>query len=189
MYWAHSRGQNGLYDRLRAARMVFETRPGQGSEPDLIVETPDAIIVIEAKLGSGNLVRCQEAARVSARYQENGWWRQVFREDYQRVACKERRYEIARLWLLGSWMAKEAGKAFRLVVLMPRAQDADLERQVRPLLLGDDRFARSDWESVYEFVAGAPGATDRRTTFLEYFRNKTLGYDSSGRLQKAFTVR
>lgn len=190
VYWSCLSGQEGVYELLRRAREEFELRPAKGSEPDLIIEASNAVVIIEAKLGAVSRVPPPANPRVQTRYQANRWWGIVFRGDFHRVVVAEKRYEVARFWLLGSWMAQQTNKSFYLVVLMPSLRDPDLESDFGPLISQREHrsFLRRDWERIYQFLLRAPGGEDDdRRKLLDYFRHKTAGYRNC-KLSRAFNI-
>jgi len=50
------------------------------------------------------------------------------------------------------------------------------------------KFIRIIWEDLYQQIlnSGSPGIDEGM--MIKYFRNKTIGYDGNGRLQKAFSI-
>ena len=50
------------------------------------------------------------------------------------------------------------------------------------------QFKRVTWEEIYGFIADNAPENGNKSVILDYFRNKTTGYDRFGELQKAFTV-
>jgi hypothetical protein len=53
-YWYYDEESQNTYPLLLKARSTFGEKPYRGSEPDLLIETEDTIIVIECKTGSSN---------------------------------------------------------------------------------------------------------------------------------------
>ena len=110
----------------------------------------------------------------------------------QSIAVEEKLYQLMRCWLLGSWMAKEAGKRFVLVNLVARASDASVPSRFGAHIVASEerRFVRATWEGIRELIRGHVSLTaDSRTTALvAYLDYKSLGYDSRGRLRTAFAM-
>lgn len=101
-----------------------------------------------------------------------------------------RRYELLRLWLLGTWAAAKHGKRFELVNLVRQGSEEDgpVFAEAHFDTTPARRFHRATWESIHDLVAAAssPTASDLRLT--DYLRTKSLGYSSSGKLVKAFAL-
>jgi hypothetical protein len=73
------------------------------------------------------------------------------------------------------------------VVLAER--ETDIETRFAPHIKADvhRQFRRLSWEEIYNHVAQTtPHGPDQE--MLAMLENKTIGYNSSGELQKAFSV-
>lgn len=116
-YWSFDASSCDTWRRLAEARSAFGELEGRGSEPDLVVTTDDAHIWVEAKLGSTNDTKPSDVEGARRRYTGGGegWYSSVVSSPFDAVAVEQRRYELLRLWLLGSWSAAEHGKRFVLV--------------------------------------------------------------------------
>lgn len=188
VYWSYSSDEDGTYGELSAARETFGEVPSRGSEPDLIVTTDSSLIIIEAKLFAKNETT-PTRPEVCDVYRDaaDGWAASVFTTDFRTVSEQHRKYELARFWLLGTWMAERMDKAFRLVNLVPALLETDIVSRFRPCLAEAPRrrFARISWEDIGRWVdANATDLPDARV-LTSYLENKTGGY-RDGRLQKAF---
>jgi hypothetical protein len=75
---------------------------GEAKTGHLIIVTETSIFFIEAKLSSGNELKSSKNRK---KYETGGknWCSKVFRSDYAPVAIREKKYELMRLWLLGTW--------------------------------------------------------------------------------------
>lgn len=191
-YWSFDASTGDAWAPLAEARSAFGELEGRGSEPDLVITTDNAHVWVEAKLGSSNSTRPSDVNGASRRYTSGagGWYSSVVGSPFESVAVELRRYELLRLWLLGSWTAARLGKAFVLVNLVRKGFEDDVPafaamhfRQDR-----DRLFRRITWESVYRDVEVAPPHAAADEALLRYLRGKTLGYDGHGRLIRAFAL-
>lgn len=189
VYWSYSQSEKGLLNILGRAREEFELVPARGSEPDLIVTSEKALIFIEAKLTAGNNT-IPSQAKVEQKYVSGGdkWWDEVFISNFQEVAVQAKKYELARFWLLGTWMAKELGVDFHLVnlVLADRARDIEQSFGIHIKNNKKRQFHRMTWQNINAFIANNNDSSPNREKVLHYLNNKTIGYDAGGRLKKAF---
>lgn len=189
-YWSFDASTGNTWAPLAAARAAFGEVEGRGSEPDLVITTDAAVIWVEAKFGSSNSTRPSEVDGSARRYTAgaNGWYSSVVASSFQTVAVEHRRYELLRLWLLGSWAASQLGKHFLLVNLVRDGFEEDVPSfAAKHLRQGCDRVVRRDtWESIRRGIEAAPPLTADDVTLVSYMRDKTLGYSSRGRLERAF---
>jgi hypothetical protein len=188
IYWSYNQREGSDWSLLNRARREFGERVSRGSEPDIIIKTDDALFFIEAKLTAGNMT-VPSNPDYSKKYETGAksWFSSVFASDYKTVAITEKKYELLRFWLLGTWMAEQMEAEFYLINLVLEKRESDIES-----IFGDHikenqrrRFLRKTWESIYEYVLKSSASRDRKE-IVRYFRNKTLGYNGSGRLQRAF---
>ncbi|MGD0072467.1 MAG: hypothetical protein ABSB71_13020 [Candidatus Bathyarchaeia archaeon] len=191
VYWSYSQSEKNAWSKLVQARKEFELVPEKGSEPDIIIKSDKALFVIEAKLKASNkTVPSSKDPLVKEKYVTGGcgWYQDVFKSDFETVAISDRKYELLRFWLLGSWMAQNQRLRFILVNLVPAEREKDIETQFKKHIKEDTNraFLRSTWEDIYRLIQ----ETDNRKKhlMLDYFRNKTVGYDREGNLQRAFSV-
>lgn len=187
----------GVFDKLADARTAFELVPAKGSEPDIIIVGDDRLVIIEAKLNAGNNTKPRNdevATKVGAKYSsaENQWWLKVFKSDFQKVAVTDQKYEMARFWLLGTWMAEQLGVDFDLVNLVgdKSTREQDIVVRFSPHIeIGPRRkFHKLTWEQIYEYILGNASISPERQSVIDYMENKTVGYDSKGNLCKAFNI-
>lgn len=191
-YWSFDRSTGETWAPLAEARTASGEVAGRGSEPDLVITTDDAHVWVEAKLASSNSTQPSDAGGALIRYTTGaaGWCASVVTSPFDLVAVEQRRYELLRLWLLGSWAAARLGKRFVLVNLVREGFEEDVPgfaathfRQNPGRLVH-----RCTWESVFRRAEGAPQHTAADKALLKYFAEKTLGYDGRGRLIRAFAV-
>jgi hypothetical protein len=204
-YWSTSADMGEGCRLLTMARDAFEARNGQQTEPDLIIVTDKILFVIEAKFVSNNTRINLETMQPSVleRHRKkcqnyetcgNNWFNEVFANNVHAVDI--RRYELMRMWLLGSWMARESNRGFCLVNLVLHGKEVVAEKAFRnqiqeiPLNLDNGRkFVRYEWEGIYSAIKGRPGTYAKR--LVCYFESKSSGYSfnrSRGRLKHAFQV-
>jgi len=117
------------------------------------------------------------------------WFNDVFTSDYESVASKEGYYELMRFWLLGTWMANYLDVEFCFINLVLENRETDIEPIFRKHLKEkpNRQFHRFTWESAYRYVSEQPPVKDTEI-MLEYFRDRTIGYDRKGHLLKAFSL-
>ena len=77
---------------------------------------------------------------------------------------------------------------FYLINLALSEREADIETIFKAHIKEKQRrkFLRTTWETIYEYISKNPYKDT--VTMTSYFKNKTLGYDGNGRLQRAFSV-
>lgn len=191
IYWSYSQRENFSWSELNEARTEFGEEIKRSSEPDIIIKTNNALLFIEAKLTAGNKTVPSDTSN-SKRYEIGGdnWFLKVFKSDYKTVGIVEKKYELLRFWLLGTWMAKQQNLNFYLVNLVLSERDKNMEAIFKRHICENQRmkFVRITWEDIYQQIlnSGLPGRD--KDKMIEYFRNKTIGYDSNGELQKAFLI-
>lgn len=189
-YWSYCPEAKGTWSPLDAARRIFGETPKRDSEPDLIVETDDAIFWIETKFLSGNETSPSNPAD-SKQYITGGdrWFERVFQSPFGVVAVDKQFYELARFWLLGSWGSEQAGKRFYLINLVRDQKEQNVEREFgRHINVHSDRqFKRATWEDIYRFVQGSDPSTGCARV-LEYMEGKSAGYSTLRRLVPAFSM-
>jgi len=191
IYWSYSQVARGVWPRLACARAEFGEHPNRSSEPDLIIASDSALFFIEAKFTATNKTKPSNPQQTK-KYLTGGdnWYSQVFKTDYNTLVNKERKYELVRFWLLGSWLAARLNRDFYLVNLVLEKREKDIERLFKPHLKSNNQrhFLRWTWEDIYHFVSKNAVATPAKNLFTSYFECKTTGYNHLGKLQAAFQV-
>ena len=191
IYWSYSQRENSSWSELNEARTEFGEEIKRSSEPDIIIKTNNALLFIEAKLTARSETVPSDTSN-SKRYEIGGdnWFSKVFKSDYKTVAIAEKKYELLRFWLLGTWIAKQENLNFYLVNLVLSEQDKNIGTIFKRHICENQKmkFTRITWEDMYQQIlnSGLPGRD--KDKMMEYFRNKTIGYDSNGELQKAFSI-
>ncbi len=193
IYWSYSPSQKKAWDELQEARKQFETRPQKGSEPDIIIKSNNALFFVEAKFKANNNTVCKsENPEVWKKYEtsDDNWFSKVFKSNYKTIAIAEKKYELLRFWLLGTWIAKQQDLNFSLINLVLSERDKNIETIFKRHICENQKmkFIRITWEDIYQQIlnSGLPGRD--KDKMIEYFRNKTIGYDSNRKLQKAFLI-
>ena len=191
IYWSYSQKENSSWSELNQAREEFGEEIKRSSEPDVIIKIDDTLLFIEAKLTAGNETEPSNKSG-SKKYKNAGGnlFSKVLKSDYKTIAIDEKKYELMRFWLLGTWIAKQQDLDFYLVNLVLSEREKDIEAIFKRHLYENQRtkFIRITWEDLYQQIlnSGSPGIDE--DTMIKYFRNKTIGYDGNGRLQKAFSI-
>lgn len=191
IYWSYSQSENKLWSLLKKGREEFELRPDKGSEPDLFILGEKSLIIIEAKFGASNKTTPSKLY-VEDKYVSGGqsWWNEVFHSDFTTLAVQNKRYELARFWLIGSWMAKQYGLDFYLINLTLSKQESNIEQSFKEHIIEDNskNFKRITWEEIYNFIIDTPTTELEKEKMLDYYENKSIGYDREGNLLKAFSI-
>lgn len=191
-HWSFEASTRNTWQPLAKARSAFGELEGRGSEPDLVITTDDAHVWVEAKLGSSNDTTPSDVDGARRRYTSggDGWYSSVVNSPFATVAVEQRRYELLRLWLLGSWAAAQHGKRFVLLNLVREGLEEDVPSfATRHFNQGTERLVRRlTWESLCRGIEGAPPHTAADAALLKYMKGKTLGYDGRGRLIRAFAL-
>jgi hypothetical protein len=191
MYWSYSEKAHGAWSELNKARNEFGENLQRSSEPDLIALTDTALFFIEAKLtATNNTSPSGSNNRTNYLTGGNEWHNKAFVSDFDTIAIKSKKYELFRFWLLGSWLANEMKLDFYLLNVVLTERETDIEKRINPhIRTGSNRqFKRVTWEEIHSFIAEYAPEDYKKNVILEYFRNKTIGYNRFGKLQKAFMV-
>lgn len=188
--WSFSPQENAQWSWLNRARLEFGETISRGSEPDIIVLTDTDLFFIEAKFRSGNNTAPSDETNTK-KYKTGGvnWYHSVFKNPYQEVAVDSKKYELLRFWLLGTWIAKQIGLDFHLVNLVLKERDKDIGELFGKHILqtGNRKFSRIEWEEIHSFIAGLSLSDPGTVEMINYFNNKSQGYDGNGNLQRAFS--
>lgn len=193
IYWSYSQSEQDTWSKLQKARREFEIRPKKGSEPDIIIKTDSILFLVEAKFTANNNTVFQSRNPTTEKKYEtggNGWYRIVFRSPFETIAISEKKYELLRFWLIGSWIAQCLQLDFRLVSLVLQDQEKDIEKIFRRHIKENQRrkFVRVSWEDIYAHILNSDSSSREKDTVKGYFENKTIGYNRHGKLQKAFSI-
>lgn len=195
IYWSHSQSEGdktSVWAPLQGAREEFETNPKKGSEPDLIIKSKNALFLIECKLtANNNTVLRSNDPMARVKYVNGGgkWFSDMFTSDFDTIVMKDKKYELFRFWLIGSWIAHNHQLNFYLINLVLSQKEKDIEQTFRRHIKENHerKFLRVTWEDVYQFILDSKLRSIERDKIVEYFKNKSIGY-KSGKLQKAFSL-
>lgn len=191
IYWSYSQSQQNLWDMLKRGRKEFELIPSKGSEPDIIILCRKALVIIEAKFCADNKTNPSKLY-VEDKYVSGGegWWKKVFHSDFKTVAIEDKKYELSRFWLIGSWIANQLNLDFYLINLTLSDQEKDIEQIFKRHIIEDKSrvFKRITWEQIFEYISNSGFSEHNKETMIRYFKNKTIGYDNNGNLQRAFSI-
>lgn len=188
--WSYSPKEKSDLTLLNQARKEFGEAIARGSEPDIIIRTNKVLYFIEAKLTAKNETTPSELQN-RKEYETGGdrLFQHIFKSDYETVAEKEKRYELMRFWLLGSWMAKKLSVDFEFYSLVMQSRELDIEATFGKHIIEttERQFSRLTWEQIYAFIKLLPDNKEKHI-MTEYFENKTIGYNSISAIIKAFNV-
>ena len=191
IYWSFSQEEGTSWSQLIRANREFGERPKRGSEPDLIVISKDALFFIEAKLTASNKTS-PSRTDVAESYQAGGdhWYSRVFKQDFLTVAFQKNKYELLRFWLLGTWLADQLGLPLYLLNLVLAERERDIESLTATFMKTNEKrcFQRITWEQIYNFINEKASHYMEKQIMLDYCRNMSIGYDSRGRLHRAFSI-
>jgi hypothetical protein len=188
IFWSYSDCEKGEFPLLNEARNRFGESKRAGTEPDLIICSKNHLIFVEAKFTSGN-----DTAPSKEDYLEkyivanDGWYANVFKKDIKTVSMKDKKYELMRNYLLGTWLAQRYQKKFILFSLSPAKYDFGGLQDFRNSIHENDqfRFIFSFWEELRGVIQNHLPDSDDKDLVLEYLREKSAGY-RDGKLVEAF---
>ncbi|WP_291174431.1 hypothetical protein [Gimesia sp.] len=193
IYWSFSSNTKTPWQQLLNARVAFGEAADvaaaatgkQVSEPDIIFVTDKSIVFVEAKFGSGNATS-GDSDDVDRRVQNpkkyvtgaDCWYDVVFESNYEKVV-RDRKYELMRFWLLGSWIAKELDREFVLVNLVRNKSEQNIERDFGKHIwqTNNRHFVRWTWESLGPLLGIFDD--DEARHLYEYLVQKTIGFSES----------
>ena len=191
IYWSYSYKDQGAWPALSRARAEFGENPKRSSEPDLIAVSDRTMFWIEAKITATNKTTPSNP-QATKNYLSGGdeWHRFVFNTDFGTIAIDSKFYELYRFWLLGTWAAAQTSRDFFLVNLVRSGRDDDIERRFGQYIEQDPNktFRRFTWEDIYRHISLIGDSGPERDLLLDYFQEKTVGYNSQRELQHAFNL-
>jgi len=185
IYWTYSKNEGRVWTPLENAWEKFEKyTPNHRTEPDLIIKTEDAVFFTEVKLNSGNDTEPSNQ-RVKEKYLANGWFLEVFNNSFDEIAVKAKKYQLMRMWLLGSWIARESN--FYLLNLVSK-KDGRRDEFSKFIKQSKHRiFAKKTWGDIQQLIKRSGGDPIEKGSILSYFKGKTAGYRGKV-LQRAFEL-
>jgi len=190
IYWSYSQNDKGAFPGLDKARKEFGEHLQRSSEPDLIAVTDQALFFLESKLTSNNETLPSDPKNHKKYLTGDAWFKGVFASDFDTVVVQAKKYELFRFWLLGSWMAAQIKRDFYLVNIVPSAREINIEARIIPYLQPDKsrHFMRLAWEDIYHWGSRHAPEGETKNKWMSFFENKSMGYDQSQNLQRAFSM-
>jgi len=190
IYWSYSQTKNQQWSLLNKARVEFGETLNRSSEPDLIVLTANSLFFIETKLTASNNTKPSNPNEFKE-YLAGGnhWFKKVFTSDYETIAISNRKYELLRFWLIGSWLAQELGVDFYLLNIVPAEKEKNIVERFSGFIQQNNhrKFIRLSWEDIFEYILQQAPEGSEKELVKEYFQTKTIGYNNRGELMKAFS--
>lgn len=200
VYWSFCQMSRRPFPSLVEAASTFGEHVDRRSEPDVILDDDNVLVFIECKLSAGNSTKPSDPDNPKL-YLSGGdsWFATIFHPDatFTKIAVEKRLYELMRLWLLGSWIAAQAGKRFLLVNVVREGARIETDIEVRfnahTQPNAQRAFVRCTWERIYsEFVLPRAGRPDADRV-AQYLKEKTLGYSAAsrgtqGKLRRALNI-
>jgi len=188
--WSYSPEEKSGWSSLNTARTEFGETEARGSEPDIIILTDRVLYFIEAKLTATNKTKPSNLSQ-RKKYEQggSGLFHKIFKTDFVTIAIKNERYELMRFWILGNWIANQLKLDFEFYVLVLQSNESDLEAEFEKHIVksSNSEFYRLTWEQIFNFIVQS-GEAPEKQKMINYFQNKTIGYDSDHHIIKAFNV-
>lgn len=74
--------------------------------------------------------------------------------------------------------------------LVPQEKEANIKSIFRKHINESPNrlFLRVTWEEIYRYIEKAAVTSQEKQAILRYFKEKTIGYDGEGNLQRAFAI-
>jgi hypothetical protein len=188
--WSYSPKEKSGWTLLNKARTEFGETIKRGSEPDIIIRTDKVLYFIEAKLTTKNKTtphNLQEKKKYETG--DNNMFQQIFKSDYETIAIKEKRYELLRFWLLGSWIAKQLDIDFEFYSLVKQSREQEIKGDFAKHIIetAKRKFSRMTWEQIYNYIKTLTNNKEKQK-MTDYFENKIIGYSSNNTIIKAFNI-
>lgn len=192
IYWSYSQSQQKVWNELEKARAEFGESPQRSSEPDLVVKSDDVLFFIEVKLTAPNKIdfnknhTAEDKAERIGRYSKGKHFLKQPVENIMDAGY----YQLMRFWLIGAWIADNDNLNFYLLNLVRKNEEKDIESEFRKYIKQNKKrkFMRVTWEDIYKYISTTGLLGEDKDKMFGYFRNKTIGYDGDGELQKAFSI-
>lgn len=185
--WSYSQREQKSWTYLNKGREEFGEALKQGSEPDIIIVTDETLFFIEAKVKSKNNTKPSNSGN-KKKYTKGGnnWFSEVFKNSYEDIAIEDKKYELMRLWLIGTWVAKILNKKFYLVnlVLEPNERDIESNFGKHIKISSTNNFSRLTWETIYNMISNSGNDNNETKSLISYFTTKSAGYNNKGKINK-----
>ncbi len=192
IYWSYSQSQQKVWNELEKTRAEFGESPQRSSEPDLVVKSDDVLFFIEAKLTAPNKIdfnknhTAEDRAERVRRYSKGDYFLNQPVENIMDAGY----YQLMRFWLIGALIADNKNLNFYLLNLVRKNEEKDIESEFGKYIKQNEKrkFIRVTWEDIYKYISNTGLLGEDKDKMLGYFRNKTIGYNGNGNLQKAFSI-
>ena len=192
IYWSYSQSQQKVWNELEKTRAEFGESPQRSSEPDLVVKSDDVLFFIEAKLTTQNKIdfnknyTAEDRAERVRRYSKGDY----FLNQPVKNIIDAGYYQLMRFWLIGALIADNKNLNFYLLNLVRKNEEKDIESEFGKYIKQNEKrkFMRVTWEDIYKYISNTGPLGEDKDKMLGYFRNKTIGYNRNGNLQKAFSI-
>ncbi|GAB1370620.1 hypothetical protein MASR1M45_06810 [Candidatus Kapaibacterium sp.] len=188
--WSYSPKEKSNWTLLNQARIEFGETIARGSEPDIIIRTDKVLYFIEAKLTANNETKPSDHQN-KKKYETGGnkMFPQIFKSDYETIVIKEKRYELMRFWLLGSWIANQLNVDFEFYSLVMQSQEQEIESEFGKHIIESEKrkFSRYTWEQINDYIETLKDNKEKQK-MTDYFENKIIGFSSSGTIIQAFNI-
>lgn len=192
IYWSYSQSQQNVWNELQNARKEFEESPQRSSEPDIIVRSDDAIFFIEAKLKASSKTdfnKSHTPKDKKERIERYSRGDRFLKRPVEEI-IDAGYYQLMRFWVIGASIAERLNLEFYLVNLVLSGKEEDIERDFKGYIKEDQsrQFVRITWEDIYQHISSSVLSGRDKDMIIRYFKNKTVGYDRNGELQRAFSI-
>lgn len=192
IYWSYSQSQQNVWNELETGRAEFGESPQRSSEPDLVVISDDVLFFIEVKLTAPNKIdfnknhTAEDKAERVRRYSKGDHFLKQPVENIIDAGY----YQLIRFWLIGAWIADNKNLNFYLLNLVRKNEERDIESEFGKYIKQNEKreFMRVTWEDICKYVSTTGLLGEDKDKMLGYFRNKTIGYNGNGELQKTFSI-
>ena len=192
IYWSYSQSQQKVWNELEKARKEFGESPQRSSEPDLVVKSDDVLFFTEAKLTAPNKIdfnknhTAKDKAERIKRYSKGDYFLKQSVENIMDAGY----YQLMRFWLIGACIAHNKNLNFCLLNLVRKDEEKDIESEFGKYIKQNEKMElmRVTWEDIYKYISNTGQLGEDKDKMFGYFRNKTIGYDRNGRLQRAFSI-
>lgn len=150
--------------------------PKKGSESDIILKNGSSLFFIEAKLTATNkTLPTSGESEIRKKYELGGnrWYQKVFLSGFEAIAVTNKKYELLRFWLLGSWIAHQLDLDYYMINLVLSEREKTIEENFKKHIRANDRntFLRTTWEEIYHFDSENASESLEKSKIMEYFRN------------------
>lgn len=191
IYWSYSQSQQSVWNELEKTRAEFVEAPQRSSEPDLIVESDDALSFVEAKLRASSKLdfnKSHTAEDKKERIERYSKGDRFLKRPVENL-IDAGYYQLMRFWVIGSSIAERLNLEFCLVNLVLSGKEEDIERDFKGYIKEDQsrKFVRITWEDIYQHISSSVLSGRDKDMIMRYFKNKTIGY-KNGKLQRAFSI-